>query len=233
MSRVIARLRAVDLRGEAGMTLPELLLSMIIGTVVLFAAFGLLDATIGVSAKVDRRVDAIQRGRVAMDTIVRDLRSQVCLPSTDPAVAPVGSLRAGSDNSVDFYADLGDGSASRPTQRRTITFSPTANTITETVYGATTTTRTLLTDVYPQDASTPVFSYFGWNGTTAAREATAPLTATTGLAATDLDKVARITVAFRVRRAGGGTASTAVSMQDDVYRRGFDPNLTDPTPGCW
>ena len=47
------------------------------------------------------------------------------------------------------------------------------------------------------------------------------------------DKVARITIAFRVRRAGGGTASTAVSMQDDVYRRGFDPNLTDPTPGCW
>jgi hypothetical protein len=214
------------------MTLPELLLSMIIGTVVLFAAFGLLDATIGASAKVDGRVDAIQRGRVAMDTIVRDLRSQVCLPSTDPAVTPVGSLRAGSDNSVDFYADLGDGSASRPTQRRVLTFSPTANTITETVYGATTTTRTLLTDVY-QDGPTPVFSYFGWNGTTAAREATTQLPATTGLATTDLDKVARITIAFRVRRAGGGTASTAVAMQDDVYRRAFDPNLTDPTPGCW
>jgi prepilin-type N-terminal cleavage/methylation domain-containing protein len=239
---LIDRPRSIDARGEEGFTLPELLVAMVIGTMILLAAFGLLDTTVSVGTNVNKRVDATQRGRAAMALIVRDLRSQVCLPG-DP---PVGSLRGGSDRSVDVYTDLGNGSAATPPQRRTITFDPTTRRITESIYNpigsagsyvfptTPTATRTLLTDV-AQDGTTPVFRYYPVD-TTPDNDAQSPaaLAATSGLAATALDDVARIVVAFRVFPAGSTAANgRSVVMQDEVYRRAIDPNATDPTPECW
>jgi type II secretory pathway pseudopilin PulG len=236
----------LDLRGEEGMTLPELLIAMVVSMIVLIAAFTLLDTTIGVSARVQRSVDSMQRGRAAMDTIVRDLRSQVCLPSSDPETRPnVGSLAAGAPTSVDFYADLGDGSATQPPQRRTITFDAAARTIVERVYRATgpagdyvfpatpDVTRTLLTDVV-QDGSTPVFSFYTFDRSVSPPTPTTPLDASSGLAPAALASTARISIAFKVLRAGGTDASSgAARLQDDVFRRAIDPNTTALTPECW
>ena len=52
---------------------------MTIGLVLLMAAFLLLDRATAVSQEIANRQDALQRGRGAMEAIVRDLRSQVCL----------------------------------------------------------------------------------------------------------------------------------------------------------
>jgi type II secretory pathway pseudopilin PulG len=235
--------RRISLRDEAGFTLPELLMGMVIGMVVLFAAFTLLDTTIGVAARVDRSTDALSRGRTAMDLIVRDLRSQVCLPSSDPDNRPnQASLIAGSDNSVDVYTDLGDGTASRPPQRRTITFDPTARTIVEQIYTPSGTagnyvfdqaplTRTLLTNV-DKDDTTPVFSFYAFDGSTPRQPVTAVASAS-GIAAADLDDVVRIVVRFRVARTGGTTASSGASvLTDEVYRTNVDPNAATPAPEC-
>jgi prepilin-type N-terminal cleavage/methylation domain-containing protein len=239
---VTARLRSIDARGEQGFALPELLVAIIIGTVIVLAAFGLLDTAVSVGTKVNKRVDATQRGRVAMAMITRDLRSQVCLPGD----TPLGSLRAASDTSVDVYADLGDGSAAKPPQRRTITFDAAARKLNENIYTPTgsagsyvfpstpTATRTLLTDVV-QDGTTPVFRYYPVD-TTPDNDAQSPaaFTATSGLTAAQLEDVARIVVVFKVFPAGSSdTTGRTVVMQDEVYRRAVDPNATDPTPECW
>jgi type II secretory pathway pseudopilin PulG len=88
------------LRSESGMTLVELLVTAVIGMVVLFAMGSLLDASGRASAGVQDRVDALQRGRTAIEYITQRLRSQVCLSSSLPAVAKAEA------NEMWFYTDL-------------------------------------------------------------------------------------------------------------------------------
>jgi hypothetical protein len=166
----------------------------------------------------------------------------VCVPG-DPAQ---DALIAGSDNSVDVYADLGDGSASRPPQRRTLTYDPTQRKITERVYTPTgsagsyvfptaaTATTTLLSDVI-QDGSTPIFTYYPIDSTPDDDVAPSALSTSTGaLAATDLDTVARIRITFKALPSNRTTAKPGDAvMQDDVYRSAVDPNSADTTAQCW
>lgn len=227
----------MTLRGEDGFTITEVLTACIIGIVVLLAAFGLLDSSIGLTSKVNERVDAIQRGRQAMDAITRDLQSQVCVITTTSNSTPVPSLLGGSNNSVDFYVDLSDGSGAKPPERRTITFDSSSRTINEAIYVPTgsasayafpsTPTRTItLLDNVVQDGTTPVFRYYAF-------DATNPLTATTALSSSDRAKVVRILVAF-VTRGTNATSTTARSaeLQDEVFLRSVDPNEDNPTPQC-
>ena len=232
----------IDLRSEEGFTLPELLVGIIIGMIVVIASLNVLDSTVSLGTKVSKRVDATQRGRTGLDRVTRDLQSMVCVPG-DPAQ---DALIAGSDNSVDVYADLGDGSASRPPQRRTITYDPTQRKITERVYTPTgsaglyvfptapTATTTLLNDVI-QDGSTPIFTYYPIDSTPDDDVAPTALSTSTGaLAATDLDNVARIRITFKALPSNRSTAKPGDAvMQDDVYRSAVDPNSADTTPQCW
>ena len=92
------------LRHESGVTLVELMVAMMIGTMTILAVYGVLDTSIKQSTQIAGRVNATQRGRIAMDTITRQLRSQVCYSSTVPA------LVSGTDTAVKFHVDLTDGS---------------------------------------------------------------------------------------------------------------------------
>jgi Tfp pilus assembly protein PilW len=232
----------IDLRSEEGFTLPELLVGIIIGMIVVIASLNVLDNTVSLGTKVSKRVDATQRGRTGLDRITRDLQSMVCVPG-DPAQ---DALIAGSDNSVDVYADLGDGSASRPPQRRTITYTPATRRLTESVYTPTgtagayvfpttpTATTTLLSDVI-QDGSTPISTYYPIDSTPDDDVAPTALSTSAGaLAATDLDNVARIRITFKALPSNRSTAKPGDAvMQDDVYRSAVDPNSADTTPQCW
>jgi Tfp pilus assembly protein PilW len=232
----------IDLRSEEGFTLPELLVGIIIGMIVVIASLNVLDNTVSLGTKVSKRVDATQRGRTGLDRITRDLQSMVCVPG-DPAQ---DALIAGSDNSVDVYADLGDGSASRPPQRRTITYTPATRRLTESVYTPTgtagayvfpttpTATTTLLSDAI-QDGSTPIFTYYPIDSTPDDDVAPTALSTSAGaLAATDLDNVARIRITFKALPSNRSTAKPGDAvMQDDVYRSAVDPNSADTTPQCW
>lgn len=113
---------------ESGFTLVELLAAMSIGLIVLMASFLLLDRATAVSQEIANRQDALQRGRVAMERIVRELRSQVCLgDETEP-------ITAANSNSVTFFLDLSDGS--KEVEQRTIRYDPASKNLYEDLYVA-------------------------------------------------------------------------------------------------
>jgi prepilin-type N-terminal cleavage/methylation domain-containing protein len=241
-------------RSEAGFTLVELLVAMSIGMVVLLGAFTVLDNTVRLTGGVTQRVDSLQRGRNALDLMTRDLRSQVCVGlltnATTGATTTDPSLRGGSDSSVDFYADLGDGAKNtdgtdkNPPRRRTLTFDASARRIVETIYKPTgksgayvfpptpAQTRTLLTDVV-QDGTTPVFRFYTYDTSVTPPTPTALLDASPALSQTDEQKTVRIAIAFKALRSGGSNTSSGASLlQDDVFRRAVNPNGSNLAPEC-
>jgi prepilin-type N-terminal cleavage/methylation domain-containing protein len=225
------QLRRRSLAAEGGFTLPELMISIVVGTLVIIAAYGLLDASRSGALKVTDRVDATQRGRLAMDEIVRELRSQVCL---DPAA---GAIADGRDNSVTFYTFSGTGTYAP--ERHTITWDAQAHTISDYRYAGTgvapkmtypaspTSTRVLLTDVI-QDGAAPVFSYYGWS---ADGTVTPSVRLATPLNSADALRAVRIVVQFRTLPARPGKSAESTALQDEVFSRTADPNGADgPTP---
>ena len=87
------------------MTLPEVLVTMVIATILALATFSLVDVTLRRTSEITSRSDGVQRGRVAMDLMTRQLRSQVCLGAS---ASVSRSIVAGSPTSVTFYTELGD-----------------------------------------------------------------------------------------------------------------------------
>ena len=238
------------LRAEDGMSLPELLVAISMALIVSLATFSLIDFTMRRSADIQGRVDATQRGRIAMDTITRQLRSEVCQPSgTPPIVQRAGYVT--DDNNVSFFVDLTDGSdTTKPVDLHTIAYDATKNQIVERDYTGTLSptpgvdptynaapyrTRTLLTDVVPVD-NTPIFRYYGFGATT-------PFA--TPVAASNLGLISGIQIAFKtlptntaaVWRRDTAAQRTAgfrnsVVYQDLVTVREVDPNAATPMPRC-
>lgn len=99
LSQIASRLR-VRLGQDDGFTLIELMVACLVGTVVIIAASSLIDASGRASVTVLDRVDAVQRGRVAMEQVTQRLRSQVCPSDSVPPVL------YGDATQVTFYADL-------------------------------------------------------------------------------------------------------------------------------
>jgi Tfp pilus assembly major pilin PilA len=248
------------LREERGQTLIELLTAISIALVVSLATFALVEFVMKRTGEVDQRVDATQRGRMIMDTITRELRSQVCLDAGTPAMARrTGDLTDG--NTATFYADL---TADTPTQLAAkpgadlhkLAYDATAHTITDTTYrsswnntttppsiviaAAPSSTRVIARDV--TDAGGPIFRYYAYD--TAANPApSVPLQpAGGGLSVPELGTVARIDINLKVlpTRSASNIANQTfnpnapggVVLQDEVYVRAADPNDDAPTPTC-
>jgi type II secretory pathway component PulJ len=221
------------LRREDGFSITEVLASMIIGMVVLFAAFGMLDGAAGHVAKTRDRVDAVQRGRIALDRVVSQLRSTVCVPNGANATLP--AIVAGSDaDSVTFYAVLGDENATPEMHRLRY-----ANgTILEDIWTARTpltspptwnapATRTLVSPV-TRVGTTPVFSYWGFDGNL-------PANVSSRLAApllqADAGRVVQVDVSFLARPTGATQPSKRdAAFQGSAYLRTADP--IDPAQGA-
>jgi prepilin-type N-terminal cleavage/methylation domain-containing protein len=222
------------LRNEDGFTLLELLVAMSIGTVVLMAAFAILDRSVVVSNEVADRSDALQRGRQTMEVITRQLRSQVCLgEATEPIVE-------GKRNSVAFYSDHSDGSDPDKIQKRKLIFDSTAGTIVEERYTATgdypdlvfpatpTRSRTIGTKVKAvRDGTTdrPIFRYFRFkDDTTTGELEEIPLTGNQVLTTEGVTRTVMIEVAFvsqteRIRPKD----AQATTFENEVYVRSSDP----------
>jgi type II secretory pathway pseudopilin PulG len=237
------------LRSEDGFTLVELLAGMAIAMVILLAAFDLLDTTVNVTAKTQARTDATARGRQALDTMERSLRSEVCLDKDQPIVDGKWS---GTTQIVTFYSDLSDGSGTVPPQRHVLAYDSAAGTITDTVYtgvyqgtgnpptavySAPPDVATLATDVAPDpdvpaDASgrRPVFRFYKFDASTPP-QFVGPLALP--LSSADSSAITKVGIAFATRRQDApASEAPLVTMQDDVYVRSADPNLTSPTPSC-
>jgi prepilin-type N-terminal cleavage/methylation domain-containing protein len=243
---LIARLR----RDERGFTLVELLVGMTIGTVVMLAAFKLADATLGSSTRIEKRADATQRGRNALEQIVQPLRSSVCIKQSNVAqLLPVSSTAYSTNTeSVTFYARIakpsGTGTDAFKPLKWTLTYDNTAGTLTETKVDGTgtypaidyatpvsTTTRRIISRVRRVN-SQPVFSYYAYNagGTLDPYGADTPLAANPTLSATDLPKVAMVRVRFTAGATGAGSVNRVsdATFDEAVRLRLVDP--ADPSP---
>jgi prepilin-type N-terminal cleavage/methylation domain-containing protein len=226
------------LRSEAGFSMAELLVVLIIAGIVLAGVASLMQVVMRQSTGTVLRTEATQRGRLVLDQITQQLRSQVCL-DVDTATEKV-SLAAASDNSVTFYTDLSDGS--KQPVKRTVTYDPVGKTIKQTSYlatsaigvvpttfSATGTTRTLLDNV---DAPTAgMFAFWGYQPTGTPR----PLTRGLGpgsLSATDLGDTAQINIVMQVRPPRSKDPKLFTQLEDSVHLRTADPNQNNPDPDC-
>jgi prepilin-type N-terminal cleavage/methylation domain-containing protein len=237
---VSALLRLV--RRNGGFTLVELLVAITIGSVVMLATFSLLDTSVVLTGKTQSRVDATQRGRLAMETITSQLRSQVCPNATTPAIVPTGGAAVASDNyKVDFWIFTKTG-AFAP-ERHVIAWDTNTNSIIETDYnqaGTQLRRRTLLTKVRPPQtpANAPVFSYWAYPATGGTTPSRGPLT--TPLSPADAAAAALIKVNF-VAQPDTNTSPAKTtpplesqSFSDQVFARTADPNDSNgpQAPAC-
>ena len=87
-------------KGEDGFTLVELIAAMAVASAVLVGLTTLLGGGLRANARIEDRSDASQRGRAAVEEIVRKLRSNLCMDRSPTDVAPIES---GDDNAVTFY----------------------------------------------------------------------------------------------------------------------------------
>lgn len=227
------------LRREDGHTLPELLTALGMAVIILMATFALLEHVMMRTSETQARVESTQKGRTAMDSMTRALRSQVCLSATVPSMA------AASPTSMTYYSDRSDPTAAvvLAPEKHVVTYDPATGKITQAVYPgtgappATTYSATpaqvrQLAENVVLDGATPIFRYFAYNTLT---PPTASLALTGTVATADLGRIARIAITY-VARAGSGTgpaaARAASTFTDDVYLRAADPNDPAPYPTC-
>jgi prepilin-type N-terminal cleavage/methylation domain-containing protein len=233
----IQRLRA-RLRDQRGFTLVELLVATSVGIVIVLAMFNLVDSSTRASANVEDRVDAVQRGRAAIEQITQRLRSQVCLGEG------IAAITEAKDDSITFYAQL-SGDTFSP-ERRQISF--TGGSITESVwYGtgtppnmtypeAPTYTRSMVRDIAratdpASGAEIPVFRYFAFVGNDPAKPS---LKLQTPLVPADMARTVKIEVTFDARpgrRAGQGNRIDT-TFGNEVFVRTADPTEPTKSPLC-
>jgi Tfp pilus assembly protein PilW len=219
-------------RDESGQTLMELMIGMVISLVVLGAAYTVLAAATPLAAHTQDRVDAYQRGRLALDVMASELRSQICLPGAIPAIVPLTSTT----NEIWFYSNTGDDT--QAPQKRRIYLTGTA--LKEDVWQGTvnaagavtfqvnaTSTRTLISPVVPLLDGTPVFSYWGFDANLpAAVNQVIP----TPVSAVNAQKVVQVDISFVARPTKATAASPRdTTFQQSVFFRTADP--TDPAKG--
>jgi type II secretory pathway pseudopilin PulG len=224
------------LAGERGFTIVELLVTLTLGVLVVGSSVAVLTTALRSNDATQRRTEALQNGRVALDQAVRLLRSQVCPdPIGSPLVTPVA---AGSATSVTFYADFGDGTG--VPQKHVLSL--TGGVLRDDVYAGTqsgtaaptwssSVTRTrVLGSGLAQDGATPIFSYYGYTAATPPKPEL-PLGPT--LEPADLKKVARIVVTVQANPSSKtGNTRQAVTVSDEVFVRLVDPNGTAPVAAC-
>ena len=255
---VPARIRR-RLGQERGFTLIELLVSMTVGVMIVGVAFGMLDAVVRTFGSSGERVDVSQRGRQAVDQVTKKLRSQVC-GGVAPDYTP--SFTAANKNRVVFWSDVGDkqpdGVTPRGKRVRGLEFDPATGKLYELEFpgtgqdpNATPTKRELAVNVAANNgsgAAKGLFRFYAYNAA-AANQAANPapplyleLTGAPDLAAADLQRIVRITVAFTAYPQNGSpTDSVAADFNGDFLSRTaaspyeFADVPTDPTvvePRC-
>ena len=227
-----ARLRQVR-RDERGFTLTELLTAVAIGMVVIIAATNLIDASVRASGDVLDRVEALQKGRAALEQLTQRLRSQVCPDKNTPAIV------AGSNSSMTFYTELGGETFAPEGRRITLdgtgklteeTWSALASPFANTFGVAPTTTRVIATELAPQPG-VPFFRYYTFVGLNPAKPT---LQLQTPLSAADMARVVKVTASFDSRPSKRSTTQNRLdtSLENEVFVRTADPTDPEHSPQC-
>ncbi len=205
------------------------------GVVLVGAAFGLLDAVIRTFGTSGNRVDVSQRGRQAVDSMTKLLRSQVCGGTTLSTFSP--SFTAATKDRVVFWSDIGDTNPNgSPKGKRLRGLEYSAGSIYELQFpgtgqdpNATPTKRELVTDVEQNNgtgAARGLLRYYAYNPVAANQSITpAPplyieLTGAPSLVAADLKRIVRVTVSFTAfPRGSSATDKIAADFNGDFLSR--------------
>ena len=219
-------------RNESGMTLVEMVVGMMVGLVVLGAAYTILVAATPLAARTQDRVDAFRNGRLALDIMASQLRSQVCVPGAVPPIIPTSS----DDDEVWFYSNTGD-DAALP-QKRRIYLS--GNAIKEDLWLGQGTSSNVTFPTLPTRTDTlispvrlvtgtPLFSYYGFDSNL---PASVNQLLATPISAADSQKVVQVDISFIAMSSINKTPTASprdTTFQQSVFFRTADP--TDPAKG--
>jgi hypothetical protein len=232
---VLARIKR-RLADESGFTLMELLVASLLGIIVIMAAAAIMDAAQGETTRITQRVDGTQRGRVAMEQITQRLRSQVCVGTSTP-------ILDAQDNSITFYADLGD-ETFNPEKRHIFVqngqlieeiFVGTGTPPTQTFPSTPTSTRLMTANVVQaRDSAGNLLPYFRYYAYDTGTPSEPNLLLGTPVSAANLPQIARVLVAFRIR-APNQDERVDTTFSDAVVSRMANPSDPDPTlrgPQC-
>jgi len=210
------------IRRQEGFTLIELLVGMSIGTIVMLAAFGLVDSGSAASKRVTDRVEATQIGRAAMEEVMQDLRSAVCVwQGGTTYLKPFADVS--NANQVTFYRQLygspsggSDPGKTGTVRPQKVVLSVTGGQLVEKVYDAAgvgplglptpapwswptqTATRVLAGNVKPVSAGAAYFTYYAYATGAAAPTLPPPALSLGGgnVAAADLPRIVKVGVQF-------------------------------------
>ena len=215
------------LASESGFTLVELLVTMSLAMVVLFAVLNLLDASGHAGARMTDKAETVQRTRIGLDRATRVLRTQACGDSSTPPII------SGSATAVTFYSDTNTTTAFAP---RKITLSYANGSLTQQTWTPTSTsspwtyntspspTRVADRQHLPDRQHTPVFAYYSLDGPD--HPVTAPLISdlsSTTLAANSIAKIVKIDVAFTATAVSGRVSKAGqTAMTSSVFARNAD-----------
>lgn len=210
---IFSRMRRVD--EEAGFTLPELLVVVMVTGIVMVALFSSLTSVTQATARTDARSQTLADTRRAMETITRDLRAA----NPIDALTPVSAY----DNRVQFSVYCQTGSANCSGNLRSVRYQASGETL-QRVVGATTapllqpqgTTSLpahLRRGALLNDGSQPVFAYFRADGQ---QLVTTGASASPSTSFRDCAKTVRIHL--RVR-AEANNPSAVVNMRTEVALR--------------
>jgi type II secretory pathway component PulJ len=248
------------LRNEAGMTLPEILVAMMIAIIVSLAAFALIDTVMARTGDITSRVDTTQRGRAAMDFVTRELRSQVCVQAPALAMTDDRSIYAATPTSITFFADFSDESfrtgstvtapelrsisleSGKLIERRwagTATGTAAAPTYDYTGYPTTPTqSRVLIEGASTTEFTTVgneplIFRYFEYDSASPPKPEL-EIDTRAGVTPAKATLITKIDVSLRANRAGGTATDRGSSVfENTVFARIADPNnTTNPNPVC-
>jgi hypothetical protein len=200
--------------------------------VLLSAVLVMMRVSIRQSANITDRTEAVQRGRTALERVTRQLRSQVCPTTTG------SSLTTADANTLTLYVDM-TGGQSAP-ERRTITYDPNAQTLTEYEYVASSGTwpnltfpnsptrqRELLNNVTAV-SGVPFFRYYQYDAN--GNVSNTPMS--TPVSAANLPRVVNVAVSFVSRPRRANTSSPTTTFQSEASMRTQDPNNPTDNARC-
>jgi Tfp pilus assembly protein PilW len=212
----------LDLRGESGFTLVELMVAGAAGLIVSTATLAIVIVSVHFSSNYADRVDATQQGRIAMQKVTQLLNSS-CVSTS---VAPI--LATSDANNLWFYSALSDSPTITPSEEQVTytngtlvidTYANTGGTGPSTwTFSSTASSQLVLLPHASQVGTTPIFQYFGY-GSGGAMSMT-PDTLSSTLGATNAATAAEVQINFQARPTDNSTAlGRPASFSDAIVLR--------------
>lgn len=230
------------LRNQDGFTLMEVITAMTVGLVLLGSTLTLLESSVKLNTGVVAKTDAMQRGRLAMDTITQQLRSQVCFDMNTSAI-----VEGSDEHQVVFYSDFTE--ADDAPVKRTIRITgsgivsdryeppaPLPAEFTPDDYGDVPDASNMVLEnaalLADPDTGEPVgflryYAYEENNGLLTATDELEP-----PLDDAEAARAARVEITYVSQPTGASDGKKNVTLSDQVMARHSDPNLAVPDPRC-